>query len=79
MTYKEQYENHKTWQERVIIMNLFHCLHVANRKKWRMVDTANYFGVSLALVSENLQLADKIDECKKFEHRNDALKFLRQL
>ena len=79
MTYKEQYNDHTTWQEKVVIMNLFHCLQVATKKRWRMADTASYFDVSLSLVSENLKLAEHLDVCKHIEFRDKAIQFVRNL
>jgi len=79
MTYKEQYQKHDTWQDRVRIMNLFHCLQVAKQKKWGMKETSVYFEVSIGLVSENLLLARNLDKCKHIEFRNDAIQFVRDL
>jgi len=79
MTYKQQYEAQPKWQDRVIIMNLFHHLQVAAHKKWRILDTAEYFDVSIGLVSENLKLAQHMEICGAIEKRDEAITFVRAL
>lgn len=78
MTYREQYNSHSKWQERVLVMNLFHCLQVAHQKKWGMKDTAEYFGVSIGLVSENLLLAVRMKDCAQFDYRQHAIDFIKR-
>jgi len=76
MTFKQSYEKEDNWWKRVLLMELFHLSQIAHNRKWRMEDTAKYFGQSKALVSENLKLA-KLEDGLTFEYRKDAMAFLR--
>lgn len=54
---------------------------LSRKTRWKLNDTAKYFGVSMALVSENLKLAKMlklgiIDACGS---RDNAIKLLRKL
>jgi len=64
MTYREKFHNSTDWKSKVLTMEFFHLLRLTENKKWTMKNTANYFGVSLALVSENLMLAVGLREGK---------------
>lgn len=58
-------------------MEIFHLSHSHHDKTWTLTKTAKYFGVSVALVSENLKIAkashidERIMDCKT---REEALK-----
>lgn len=59
-------------------MSVFHHLQVlTHKKKWRMLDTSIYFGVSMGLVSENLKLAENLEQVKNIDNRNEALIYLK--
>lgn len=79
MTFKEAYHHEKRWIERVTIMEMYHLSNKIKNKDWRVVDTAVYFGVSKAMVSENLMLAQAIEMIKECNSRNQALMKLRRL
>lgn len=79
MTYKEQYEAHIKWQDKVAIMSLFHHLQMASHKKWILNDTAKYFDVAIGLVSENIRLAMNLEKVKHCELRKDAVDLLRKI
>lgn len=80
-TYREQFYNSTDWKKKVLVMELFHLLMLVKYKeKWHMKNTAKYFGVSMALVSENLKIAhalgnDKLEDCTS---RDKALKELKK-
>lgn len=83
MTFLERYSQATTWQEKCIIFEIFQ-FSMRNRygKRWQLINTADYFGVSLALVSENLKLAEAIHTHKDFDKivsRKQALKKLMEL
>lgn len=79
MTYRDKFHSLENWKQKVLLVELFHLLMLSKRKGWNATKTANYFKVSIALVSENLKLAVHLrngilDECKS---RDKALKRLR--
>lgn len=76
MTYKEKYDSSDSWQDKVATMNLFHRIMVVKHKTWTMKNTAKYFDVSLATVSENTKLGLHFEEVKQLESRKRALFFL---
>jgi len=80
MTYKEKFHRETNWKHRVLTVEFFHLLMLSRHAKWTLEETAKYFGVSIALVSENLKLAHalgegKLEECKS---RDKALKELKK-
>lgn len=79
MTFVERYNQESTWQGRAIVMEIFHLAACAHHKDWTVTKTAQYFRVSIGLVSENLRLASALHESEslsKKESRQDALKWL---
>ena len=78
-SYKEQFDNETDWRKRVLIIELFHLNMLVNNKQWRIVDTANVFKRSVALISENLELAKHVREGKfdSCTSREKAMKILR--
>lgn len=80
MTYKEHFRSATDWKEKVLIMEMFHLLMLFRRKNtWHQRDTARYFKVSMALVSENLKIAHAIglNELDNCTSRDKALKVLK--
>jgi len=77
MSIKDEYEKSKQWNVKVLLMNVFHIQRKVEDKKWRIRDTANYFEVSMGLVSENLKLAKQIKVLKKCSNREEALRKIR--
>ncbi len=80
VTFKEQYSKCKTWQEKAILIALYHSIMVAKYPTWNVQDTASHFHKSIGLVSENIKLARAIDEGNKkvigAATREDGLKML---
>ena len=79
MTYREKFRQSIDWRTKVLTMELFHLLMLSKKREWNLTSTARYFGVSIALVSENLKLSGPLkdgllDECNS---RDKALKLLR--
>ena len=78
MTYREKFHRSSLWHEKVTVIELYH-LKMLSQGKWNISDTANYFDVSLGLISENLKLAQAIHNdhtilnCKS---RQEALRHL---
>jgi hypothetical protein len=81
MTYREEFHNSIDWKKKVLIVELLHLLMLSKDKKWKMKNTAKYFNISLATVSENLKLSKMlklgiVDACNS---RDKAIKLLRKL
>lgn len=79
MKYKEKFKLSHNWKEKIFLVSMFHSKQLLRTKnKWKVRDTANYFNVSIGLISENLMLAreiESIDDCKS---RASALRKLNQ-
>jgi hypothetical protein len=79
MTFKEKYRSCNTWHEKAQVMEIYHLAMLSHMKNWTITGTAEHFGCSIGLVSENLRLAfaihlnPSIMEC---ESRQEALKRL---
>lgn len=79
MTFREKYIRVNSWPSKAIVMEIFHLAMSNREQQWNITKTAEYFGVSIGLVSENLRLAhamhsdDKLHEC---ESRTEALRRL---
>lgn len=83
MTFLERYNSAQSWQDKCSVMEIFH-LSMKNKygKDWQLINTSDYFGVSIGLVSENLKLADAIHrhlDFDKIASRKQALKRLGEL
>ena len=77
ITFIERYNNSQNWHEKAIIIEIFHLSRQHNGSRWTITHTANYFGVSIGLVSENLKLADAIhkdERILKCQSRQEALR-----
>lgn len=60
-------------------MEIYHFAMRHREKEWKLIQTADYFDVSIGLVSENLQLALAIhtnEAILKCETRKAALRYL---
>ena len=65
----ENYKRQRRWSDKVKIMALFHMSKLCN-SKWTVTQTAKYFGVSIALVSENIKIFKAADTNPRiYEHR----------
>jgi hypothetical protein len=71
MTFVERYRIADKWQDKVLVMNLYHITATKISKDWTIRKTATVFEVSIGLVSENIRLADEIDH-NNFEVTNCA-------
>ena len=82
MTFYERYLTANEWHEKVLIMALYHTAMTQRVPRWTLMGTANYFGLSMGLVSENLKLATLIDTTPailKCSSRKEALnKYVRR-
>lgn len=77
MTFLEKYNEEKTWFGKVIVMEIYHLTMTHRLKNWTITATAEQFGCSTGLVSENLRLAQAIHfDSKVIEipSRNEALR-----
>jgi len=74
LTYRESYSSEKSWKRRVALIATFHGARLMRNPNWKLTDSAKYFGLSLGLISESLNLSkhwDQIDSCKS---RSEALR-----
>lgn len=81
MNFQEKYDLCKTWQERVIVMRLFHTVMLHRQKDWSIKRFASLTGYSSALISENLRLAEALDKFPKINtclSRQQALDWLKK-
>lgn len=82
VTFKEKYSEVDTWQEKAVLISLYHTAMCLRYKSWTQDDTAQHFGVSRGLVSENIRLAQAIDlpgigpKLMKCETREKGLKLI---
>lgn len=81
MTFKEKLEKEKRWCEKIFIIALYHNSKLYHNNKWKIIDTANYFDVSIGQISEALKLCEAIKKYPALENlsRNQALKKLRDI
>jgi hypothetical protein len=80
MNFKQKYNQCNTWHDKVTVMEIYHLTMCHQSKGWTISQTANDFGVSIGLVSENLRLAQAIhnnDKLLKCESRQEALRRIR--
>lgn len=56
MNHRERYANEPTWHGRVTIMELYHLTMSFHDSNWTLKRTAEFFNVSISLVSENIRL-----------------------
>lgn len=73
MTFSEAYKSADIWQRKVVLVSLYHNARLAHNKKWKVTDTAKYFGISAGLCSENIRLSREYERVKDCESRNQAL------
>lgn len=82
VSFKEKYsEPDLTWQEKAVLISLYHTAMCMRYKTWTLNDTALHFEVSIGLVSENIRLAKAIDgilgdKLQTCETREKALKLI---
>jgi len=66
MTFLERYNQEHTWHGKAMVMEIYHLAMSSRSRDWTITKTAEHFGVSIGLVSENLRLAHAI-------HINDTI------
>ena len=79
MTFPERYQQESTWHGKAMVMEIYHLTMTHHIKGWTIKLTAEHFGVSIGLVSENLKLAHALhinERLVKCETRQEALKKL---
>lgn len=69
------------WHRKVLIIDIVHTTSQLKNEKWTMKDTAKLLGVSTALISEDLKLANEIrrDDSLLKLSRNSALKRIKNV
>ncbi len=79
MTFEEKYKQETSWYGRAMIMEIYHLAMCNRNKVWTATRTAEYFGVSIGLVSENLRLAQALHQDTNLiaiPSRSEALKYI---
>ncbi len=82
MTFVERYNQESTWHGKVLVMEIYHLAMISRSNAWTITKTAEHFGVSIGLVSENLRLATLINIDPNFSSiasRQDALLKIRRM
>lgn len=77
LSFFEKYVKETTWHGKATVMSLYHMAQTIRFTHWTLGDTADYFGCSNGLVSENLKLARALDtnpRLASIETRQEALK-----
>lgn len=73
-----RYKETSAWQEKVLIVKLYHDYKKVNGH-WTITQTAQYFSISIGLVSENIRIATVLgqdDNLWKIETRQKALEII---
>ena len=79
MTFLERYEQEDTWYGKVIVIEIFHLYHTKHRPDWTVTKTAECFGLSIGLVSENLRIAEAMHKNDKIINAGSRQKALRMV
>lgn len=77
MTFFERYHLEETWYGKVIIIQTYHLAMTHRFPNWTVTLTAEEFGLSISLVSENLKIAERIHQNPKIlecKSRQEALR-----
>ena len=77
MTFITAFRLATSWKRKVALVSLFHNARLSKNKHWKLINSANYFNVSIGLISENLKLSKNWDEIKECKSRNEALILLK--
>lgn len=79
MTFKEKYEKCLKWHEKVLVIELYHLVQIHKNKNWTLSKTAEYFSISMGLVSENLKLASAIHQNERIMNLDTRQEALRRI
>lgn len=74
MTCKEAFHKTSDWKRRINLISYFHHARLAKNKNWKLTDSAKYFGCSIGLISESLNLSKHFDRVKQCHSRSEALR-----
>lgn len=80
--YYERYHKEDRWYNKVILLEVYHTSMSSKNPGWTIQRTADFFNVSIGLVSENLSLAEQVHkypELMNCESRIKALKRMNEL
>lgn len=79
MTFNQKYQLAQNWVEKVKIINLYHKLKLFKNKKWTIRKTADYFKLSIGLISENIMLGNHLDIIESCcSSRKEALELIKK-
>jgi hypothetical protein len=74
-----KYRGEDRWWGKVILMEVYHLSMQSSNTDWTLTDTAKYFDVSVALVSENIKLAKAMHVQKGIIHCKSRVEALRRV
>lgn len=73
MSFRDEYELEKDWRNRALLIYNYHLSNLLINHRHKMMDTATYFSRSLAAVSEDIKIAEALQNGFDFKSRNDAI------
>ena len=80
LTFQERYAQEQTWTGKVILIELYHLTRIHTTRNWTVAMTAEDFGISIGLASENLTIARLMHtypQLMKCKSRAEALQKIR--
>jgi hypothetical protein len=78
MTFFNAYQEATDWKRRVNLISFYHYIMLSRNKNWKLTDSAHYFGLSMGLISESLNLSEHWELVKECKSRNEALKRIKK-
>lgn len=78
LTYRESFDEERRWDRKILLVALFHSRMQLKygSEKWKIKNTAKYFCKSLSYVSENLKIAEALQNGLVFNSRKQALSMI---
>jgi hypothetical protein len=73
MTFKDAYAQTEDWKKRVFLISMFHNARKYESRRWKLTDSAEYFDVSIGIISEALTLVEHWTSICDCSSRNQAL------
>lgn len=77
-TYKAKFQSETDWHVRASLVDLYHIIKRRKVIRWKVKDTAKYFGISPSHASEDLLIIRNIELVQHARSRNHALKLIRR-
>ncbi len=78
MTFNQAFHTTDDWKHRAYLIATFHNMQLYYNKDWKLINSANYFEISIGSISEFLTINAHWDEIKNCQSKNAALKRIKQ-